>query len=399
MKKYAAAFLSLLIIICNSCSKSSGGGGTTPPTVALPAATISDVSNDRTSSNIKYQFSVSLDKVSTSAISIGYTTADGSAVSNKDYKPVSGTLTIPANSSSGTIEVEVIADSLRKTNQTFTVQLSSPSGCTLSTNKGTGTIVNENLLYYPVDNAGYSTPLIYPGKTLTWSEEFDGSTINQNVWTFETGGGGWGNAELENYSAKTQNAFQSKGNLIIEARRENGNSYSSARMITKNKKVFNSSNTSRIDIRAKIPVGKGIWPAIWMLGNNIDQVSWPACGEIDIMEILGNEPNKLYGTFHFGANSTLHVSKGTSYVLSSGSFDQQFHVYSLVWMKDQAQILIDDIPYFTLTTAMTAGNAYPFNSDFFFILNVAVGGNWPGSPDATTVFPQRLVVDYIRVFQ
>ncbi len=396
MKKLSIAFVFLAVLISSSCSKGSGGGGTSTPTVALPIATISDISNDRSSTNTKFQFNISVDKVSTTAISISYTTADGSAVSNTDYKPVSGTLSIPANTLSGIIEVEVIGDSTRKANQTFSVQLSSPSGCTISNNKGTGTIVNENLLSYTVDNTGYSTPISYPGKNLVWSDEFDGNTINTANWVFETGGGGWGNAELENYTARTQNAFQSKGNLIIEARRETGNNYTSARMITKARKYF---TYGRIDIRAKVPTGKGIWPAIWMLGNNIDQVSWPACGEMDIMELLGQEPNKIYGTLHWGASSTLHQSKGTNYVLSTGSFDQQFHVYSLVWVKDQVQILVDDILYNTITASNIAGSNNPFNSDFFFILNVAVGGSWPGSPDATTVFPQRMVVDYVRVFQ
>jgi hypothetical protein len=386
-------------LLIESCSKGSGSGTPTPPPAALPVASISDVSNERTSTNLKFQFSINLDKVSTTPISINYTSADGTALANTDYKPVSGTLTIPANSSSGTVEVEVIGDSTRKSNQTFSIQLSNPKNCTISTNKGTGTIINENLLSYTVDTTGYSTPINYPGKTLVWSDEFESNTINTATWTFETGGGGWGNAELESYSGRTQNAFQSKGNLIIEARKESGGNFTSARMITKGKKVFNSLTSSRIDIRAKVPTGKGIWPAIWMLGNNIDQVNWPACGEIDIMELLGQEPNKIYGTLHWGTAPVGHPSKGSNYVLSTGSFDQKFHVYSLIWLKDQVQIYVDDILYNTVTTANTAGNAYPFNSDFFFILNVAVGGNWPGAPDATTVFPQRMVVDYVRVFQ
>lgn len=400
MKIRSIIYLLVSLVLIVSCSKGSGGSTSTPPTVALPIASISDVSNERTTANLKYQFSITLDKVSSSAVSISYTTADGTAVANTDFKPISGTLTIPANASSGTIEVEVIGDSTRKANQTFSVQLSNPTNCSLSTNKGTGTIVNENLLYFPVDNTvGYSTPISYPGKTLVWSDEFDGSTINPASWTFETGNNnGWGNAELENYTGRTQNAFVSKGNLIIEARKESlaGSAYTSARMITKNKQVF---TYGRIDIRAKVPTGKGIWPALWMLGNNIDQAGWPACGEMDIMELVGQEPNRVHGTLHWGATPTLHASKEAGYSLTTGTFDQQFHVFSLVWVKDQVQIYIDDILYNTITTANTAGSVYPFNSGFFFILNVAVGGTWPGPPDATTVFPQRMVVDYVRVFQ
>jgi beta-glucanase (GH16 family) len=396
MKFRTLFFLVFTLIILESCSKGSGSTTPTPPAVVLPIASINDISNERTSTNLKYQFNITLDKVSTSAITISYTTADGTALANTDYKPVSGTLTIPANSTSATIEVEVNGDSTRKANQTFSVQLSNPTNCSIATNKGTGTIINENLLYFPVDNTGYSTPTSYSGKTLVWSDEFDGTTINPTTWTFEAGAGGWGNAELETYTSKTANAFQSKGNLIIEARKESSGIYTSARMITKNKKVF---TYGRIDVRAKIPTAKGMWPAIWMLGNNIDQVGWPACGEMDIMELVGLEPNKVHGTLHWGATPTLHSSKEAGYVLTSGTFDQQFHVYSMLWVKDQVQIYIDDILYNTITTSNTAGSTYPFNSDFFFILNVAVGGNWPGPPDATTVFPQRMIVDYVRVFQ
>jgi hypothetical protein len=396
MKIRSFVYLLFTLVIIDSCSKGSGSSTPTPPAVALPVASISDISNERSSNSLKFQFNITLDKVSTSAININYTTVDGTALANTDYKPVSGTLTIPANSTSGSIEVEVNGDSTRKPNQTFSVQLSNPTNCTIATNKGTGTIINESLLYFPVDNAGYSTPTSYPGKTLVWSDEFDGTSINTANWTFEAGGGGWGNAELETYTAKTQNAFQSKGNLIIEARKEISGIYTSARMITKNKKVF---TYGRIDVRAKVPTAKGIWPAIWMLGNNIDQLGWPACGEMDIMELVGQEPNKVHGTLHWGATTTLHSSKEAGYVLPTGTFDQQFHVYSMLWVKDQVQIYIDDILYNTITTSNTAGSNYPFNSDFFFILNVAVGGNWPGPPDATTNFPQRMVVDYVRVFQ
>jgi len=397
MKIHSFIYLFILLLLIESCSKGSGSS-TTPPPAALPIATISDVSNERTSANSHFQFSVTIDKVSSSAITIAYTTADGTAISNTDFKPSAGTLTIPANSNSGIVDVEIIGDSTRKANQLFTVQLSNPSNCTLATSKGTGTIINENLLYFPVDNTGYTTPTTYPGMNLMWSDEFNNNAIDQNTWTFETGNNGWGNSELENYTARTQNAFVSKGNLIIEARKESlaGSSYTSARMITKGKQTF---TYGRIDVRAKLPTGKGLWPAIWMLGNNIDQAGWPACGEMDIMELVGDVPNTVHGTLHWGATPTLHQSKTNYYALSSGTFDQQFHVYSLVWVKDQVQIYVDDILYNTVTTANTAGSVYPFNNPFFFILNVAVGGTWPGSPDGTTVFPQRMVVDYVRVFQ
>lgn len=396
MRYRSLIIYSLLLLIINSCSKGGSNAPSTPP-VSGPVISINSISDNRNTTNSSFSFSVSMDKVSTSPVTVSYTTADGTAKSNTDYKPISGTLTILANTSSASIDVTIIGDSTRKDNQTFSVQLSSPTNASLGTSKGTGTILNENLLYFPVDSTGYKTPNSYPGMNLFWSDEFNSKTVDKTFWTYETGAGGWGNSELENYTDRTQNSFVSNGNLIIEARQEslNGSNYTSARMITKNKKFF---TYGRIDIRAKMPKGKGLWPALWMLGNNIDAVSWPACGEMDILELLGQEPNKIYGTLHWGATVQLHNSKSVSYLASSGSYDQQFHVYSLIWSKDNVQILVDDVLYNTITGS-NVGLPSPFNSDFFFIFNLAVGGSWPGAPDATTVFPQRMVVDYVRIFK
>ncbi len=388
---------SLLVLTLSACGKGGNSAPSTPP-VTGSTVSISSITDNRNTTNSSFSFYVSLDKVSNAPVTVNYTTADGTAKSNTDYKPVSGTLTIPANSSSASFDVTIIGDSTRKENQYFSVQISNPTNATMGTSTGTGTIVNENLLYFPVDTSlGYKTPTSYPGMTLYWSDEFNGKAVDKTIWTYETGAGGWGNNELENYTDRTQNSFVSNGNLIIEARQEslNGSKYTSARMITKNKKFF---TFGRIDIRAKLPKGKGIWPALWMLGNNIDAVGWPTCGEMDIMELLGQEPNKVYGTLHWGSSIATHASKGGNYVMSTGSFDQQFHVYSLVWTLDNVQVYVDDILYNTITKS-NVGVGSPFNSDFFFIFNVAVGGNWPGAPDATTVLPQRMVVDYVRVFK
>ncbi|HKB43786.1 MAG TPA: glycoside hydrolase family 16 protein, partial [Chitinophagaceae bacterium] len=140
-------------------------------------------------------------------------------------------------------------------------------------------------------------------------------------------------------------------------------------------------------------------PALWMLGNNIISAGWPACGEIDIMELLGQEITKSYGTLHYGASAATHGSKGNFYTLSSSSFYDQFHVFSMDWKQDQVNLYVDNNLYLTVNKTDLGSAPYPFNAPFFFIFNVAVGGNWPGSPDATTSFPQRMIVDYIRVFQ
>jgi hypothetical protein len=372
-----------------SCKK---GGGYTG---SGNGATIFDVTQNRSTVSTNYRFSVYLDQPAAGGVSIDYTTEAGTALANKDFKPKSGTLVIPANQKQGNIDIEVLGDSTRKEEQLFYVQLSNPKNCSLKVAKGAGVIVNANGLHFPVDNAGYTTPATRAGYTLVWSDEFNGTEVNTSTWTFEQGNNGWGNNELQNYTNSTENAFVSQGNLVIEARRV-GSGYSSARMITKNKKVF---KFGRIDIRAKLPKGKGIWPALWMLGNNIDAVSWPACGEIDILELLGQEPNKIYGTVHWGANFNSRSNKGNSYILNGGSFDQQFHVYSAIWEQDSIKILVDDQQFFQFSKSDVGTAPYPFNADFFFIFNIAVGGNWPGSPDGTTVFPQRMVVDYVRVFQ
>ena len=381
-----------VVLLFTNCSKKSSGAD------SLLSASISDVSQERSSGSTVFHFSVSLSKVAANTVTIHYTTTAGTALTNIDFIPVSGTLTILANQQQAAIDVTVTGDSLRRDDQDFYIQLDNAQNCVLQNNKATGTIINKNGLYFPVPNTGYTTPNSYPGYTLSWNDEFNGTGINSNTWTFESGNNnGWGNSELEYYTGRPQNVFVSAGNLIIEARAEPYNSfnYTSTRMVTKNKKIF---KFGRIDIRAKMPKGKGIWPALWMLGNNIDQVSWPACGEIDILELLGHEPNKIYGTAHWGASFATHGSKGNNYTLSTGSFDQQFHVFSLIWKQDDIKILVDDQEYVHVTSADVTG-AYPFNNDFFFIFNIAVGGSWPGSPDNTTVFPQRMVVDYIRVFQ
>lgn len=394
MKSFAKSLA--IIVIFVACGKS--GSNPNPPPGSTPAASINDVKQERGTINSTFHFSVTLSKAATQDVTMHYATAAGSAVANTDFVPVSGTLTIAAGKTSGSIDVEVKGDSTRKDDQEFSVQLSEGLHCTFAQNQGTGTIVNANGLYFPVDNTGYTTPDHYAGYTLKWSDDFNGNTITDANWGFESGNNnGWGNHELENYTNSSHNAFVSQGNLIIEARHEDAgsNHYTSARMITKGKQSF---KYGRIDIRAKLPKGKGVWPALWLLGDNIDAVSWPACGEIDMMELLGQEPNKVYGTLHWGANAASHSSKGGSYVMTTGSFDQEFHVYSLIWTADSLNILVDDHKYFGIAANDIAPSS-PFDDKFFLVFNVAVGGDWPGAPDGSTTFPQRMVVDYVRVFQ
>ncbi|MBS1947500.1 MAG: family 16 glycosylhydrolase [Bacteroidetes bacterium] len=391
--KIFIALLSLNIFFLPSCSKNNNGNNS-----SKISATVYGVSDNRKDTANTFRFRVDLSMASSGQASVGYTTTDGTAKSPKDYLAQSGTLVFAPGQTEMYIDVKITGDSLRQPNQFFYVQLSNPKNCIINTQKATGEIINEDNWFLPTDSSGYVSSNSYPGYNLVWSDEFNGNSINTNDWNFETGGDGWGNHELEYYTGRPQNAFVSCGNLIIEARSENygNNYYTSARLTTQNKRTF---LYGRIDIRAKLPVASGMWPALWMLGSNIPQVGWPACGETDIMELIGKKPNQVAGSFHW-ANSGGGVSSiSKSDTLLSGDFSQQFHVFSLTWEKDSMQILIDDHPYSTANSQNVTGGNYPFNLPFFFIFNVAVGGDWPGPPDYNTNFPQRMFVDYVRVFQ
>ena len=250
-------------------------------------------------------------------------------------------------------------------------------------------------------NSGYTSPQNYDGYNLAWADEFTSSVLSDN-WTFELGDGcpeicGWGNDELEYY--KKENTTLANGKLVITAKKENAGSknYTSSRLITKGKKFF---TYGRVDIRAVLPKGQGLWPALWMLGENISEVSWPKCGEIDIMEMIGgsneNRDRTVHGTVHWD-NGGNYANYGGSTKLNFGIFNDEFHVFSIVWDRQKIIWLLDGVQYHVID--ITPGGLEEFHKPFFFIFNVAVGGRWPGSPDGTTIFPQQMTVDYIRVFQ
>ena len=395
-------FISAFLFTLISCSK---GGDTTEPVpepVAVPIVSTTDMNQPITATNTTMQFYFNLDRSTTKTVSVDYSLSDGTATSPNDYITSSGTITIPAGKTQATIDVQIKGDptNLRRNNPQFIVQLSKPVNCTIGTSTARGTILTEDGTYLPTDNTGYTTPLSYPGYALVWNDEFTGSTLDLNFWNQELGNGtgGWGNNELEYYTNSLKNTFLSNGNLIIEARKEaiGGFNYSSSRLTTQNKKTF---KFGRIDIRAKLPVSKGMWPALWMLGSNISSVGWPACGEMDIMELVGSSPGRVRSTMHWKSASGTHLSKGADYNLSSGDFSREFHVFSMVWTADQIKNYVDDILILTTTVTDAGAANYPFNANQFFIFNVAVGGDWPGPPDASTPFPQRMFVDYVRVFQ
>lgn len=236
---------------------------------------------------------------------------------------------------------------------------------------------------------------------LVWNDEFNYSGLPDSTkWYFEEGGTGWGNNELQYYTSKRiENAYVEDGYLTIEARKEdyNGRDYTSARLITYQK--GHSWKYGKIEARVKLPYGQGIWPAFWMLGNGIfEGTSWPGCGEIDIMEMVGGgegKDDKIYGTIHYDDNG--HAEYGGSYQLSEGIFADEFHVFSIEWTQTQLKWYVDGIKYHE--ASLTASYLSEFQKEFFILLNIAVGGNWPGNPDGSTVFPQKMLVDYVRVYQ
>lgn len=253
----------------------------------------------------------------------------------------------------------------------------------------------------PVDenDAGYVTPISYPGYSLTWNDEFDGATLSEASWNYElgTGNNGWGNNELQFY--RRQNTSIIEGKLVIEAKRENfdGMSYTSSRLTTQGKHAF---QYGRIDIRAKMPFGQGIWPALWMLGENFPTAGWPFCGEIDIMEMVGGNvsgggDDVVHGTVHWD-NAGQYASFTDSKRMSNRLADS-YHVYTIIWDENEIAWFIDDQQYHSID--ITPAALSEFHQPYFFIFNIAVGGNWPGSPNEQTSFPQYMLVDYVRVFQ
>jgi beta-glucanase (GH16 family) len=242
--------------------------------------------------------------------------------------------------------------------------------------------------------------------TLVWSDEFNGANgtlPDPKNWTYDIGGNGWGNDELEYYTNRPVNASIQNGNLVIQALKEaytgtDGvtRNYTSARLKTQG---LIQQTQGRFEARIKLPAGQGMWPAFWMLGNNIDQVGWPACGEIDIMENIGKEPSIIHGSAH-GPGYTGGLI-GTTYTLPNGQrFADDYHLFAVEWESNVIRFYVDSTLYETVTPAsLPSDSPWVFDHPFFLLLNVAVGGSWPGSPDSTTVFPQTMLVDYVRVYK
>lgn len=272
-------------------------------------------------------------------------------------------------------------------------------------------LVFATLWWFPAGSAhawsAKNAPKASDAWKLVWSDEFNGpddSLPDPGKWDMVTGGSGFGNNEQQYYTARTANAHQEKGYLVVTARKETytgadgaSRAYTSARMETKGR--FEQ-QYGRMEARIKVPKGQGIWPAFWMLGNDFDAVGWPECGEVDIMENVGFEPSIVHGSLHGPGYSGSEPLTGTFTLPRQGRFSDDFHVFAVEWEPREIRFYVDG----TLYERQTADNLPPnkhwaFNHPFFLLLDLAVGGYWPGDPDATTPFPATMLVDYVRVYR
>lgn len=346
MKYFNISFILFMALSLTNCSKSSSNGIVSPaPTNLILSVSVSTDNSGE----------VSFTANATNAVSYDYDFGNG------NFQTVTTGITTYKYLSSGTYTVTVIAKS---------------SG---------GLTIAKSLEVMVGGRAG--------GMTLFWADEFnsDGAP-DPTKWGYDTGtgSGGWGNSELEYYTSRAQNVIVQGGILKITALKESygGSAYTSARMLSKNKFSF---TYGRIEIRAMLPAGLGTWPALWMLGSNVNSVSWPACGEIDIMEQRGSELNKIFGTLHYPDHSG---ANGNSANVTISDATTKFHVYAMDWSAASIKLYVDGVLF--QTVANSAGT--PFNNDFFFILNVAMGGNFAGAVDPAFT-SAAMQVDYIRVYR
>lgn len=231
-------------------------------------------------------------------------------------------------------------------------------------------------------------------RELVWEENFEGKTLNENHWNFELGDGcpncGWGNNERQLYTKENHKLVN--GTLVITAKKD-GDNYTSTRITTKNKKEF---QYGRMEARAKLPVGYGIWPAFWMLGSNFKEVGWPKCGEIDILEYIGREPHMVFTTLH---TQSSHGNSINTKKTSFPNIEDGFHIFAMDWTKDKMDFFVDDILVYTFQPENKTEDTWPYNQPFYFLINVAIGGNFGGPKVDDAIFPQDFTIDYIRVYK
>lgn len=363
--------LMLSVVFTYACKKDEGSSEPPKVLINIPAFSVSE---DEPGSSITVP--VYLSGTYDDVVTVDFETEDSTGVAGENYEAASGTLTFNPGETVKPITVAILHDTAQKQDVYFRIKLSNPVNATLTLLR----------ILVKVTNIDYAF--------LSWSDEFNvGNSLNTSWWNYEEGNNnGWGNNELQTYTDDLANVHLDSGYLHITALNPTPGYYTSGRITTQTKKEF---TYGRVEIRAMLPEGQGIWPAFWMLGSNISSVSWPRCGEIDIMEYLGHETNKVYGTLHW--DDIGHKYLGGNTTLTTGSFNEEFHIFSMIWTPNGIKWFVDGKQYFELLRSTV--DKFPFDLPQFFIINMAVGGNWPGPPDETTVFPQQLIVDYIRMYQ
>ena len=289
----------LVLIFVFSCNKTPGNAAADTKISIFPLTV-----NEGNGGTNTLQYKFSLNAASSKQVQASYSTEDISARNIEDFVSVTNqTVIFQPGETEKTVPISLVADDAKEGDEVFRIVLSSPVNASIQVTSAEVTIVNDDARV-PFSNNGYQAPTAYAGYTLSWNDEFNGSSLDAGAWAHETGDGcpnlcGWGNNELEYYTSRPENLFFQDGKMIIEARSEtlSGKNYTSSKILTRNKKFF---KYGRVDIRAILPKGKGIWPAFWMLPENNVHGGWPKSGEIDIMEMVGHEPKKVYGTLHYG---------------------------------------------------------------------------------------------------
>jgi len=363
--------------------------------LAVPQLTAYSIEIDEGDTVKVINYEVFLSAAATKTITLDYATNSVNADAGDDFESTLGTLEIPKGATMASIPITIYGDEVPEDTESFWVSFSNPVNVTIPEPFASITLLNDDGAP-PIEDIGYTTPNSYPGKTLVWEEDFSGIDLNLADWNYETGASGWGNNESQYYRGGNRNAELDQGFLRITAKEEThlGAPYTSARITTQGKQSF---KYGRIDIRAKVPYGPGIWPALWMLGDNFSTDGWPSCGEIDVMELIGGDgynDRTIYGTGHWSNNGN-HAEHSSNNSLTTGKYNDEFHVFSIVWDSGSIKWYRDDIQFHSLNIS----NLGAFKKKFFFILNIAVEGNWPGPVGPSTTFPQYMLVDYIRVFQ
>ena len=342
-------YLVFLVLISSTCKKAAGDNGS----IATGPANLIITANVSSTGDGAVAFAATAENAVSYVFEFG----------NGDIKTVA----------SGVINYQYVSVGTN----TYSVTVTASSGNGLTTKKS----IQVTVTVQP------------PGSTLVWADEFNtDGTPDPSKWGYDigTGSGGWGNNELEYYTSRPENVIVQNGVLKIKAIKENysGSAYTSARILSKNKFAF---TYGKVEVRAKLPAGIGTWPAIWLLGSDIDTNGWPNCGETDIMEHRGSELNKIFGTLHYPGHSGSNANGNTKVITNATT---EFHVYRLDWTAGSLNIYVDDQLYHTVANSA----AIPFNHNFFFILNVAMGGNFAGSVDPL-FSNSTMEVDYIRVYK